>query len=152
MVILRKNLSIEKGEEVLFDNVKYFFYITTRRDLSIHEVVQLSNERCNQENVISQLKNGVHAMRLPVDSLLSNWAYMVIVAQAWNFKSWLALSMSSKSKRLELITMEFRTFLNDLIRIPCQIIRQGGKIIYRTLGYTRWLADLLDTSYRIQRI
>jgi hypothetical protein len=152
MVILKKNLSIEKGEAALFDKIKYFFYITTRRDLSVHEVVQLSNERCNQENVISQLKSGVSAMRLPVDNLLSNWAYMVIASQAWNFKSWLAMTMSSRAKSLDLIKMEFRTFLNELIRIPCQIIRQGGRIIYRTLGYSAWLGELLESSYRIRRI
>jgi hypothetical protein len=28
MVVFRKNLSIEKGEEVLFDDIRYFFFIT----------------------------------------------------------------------------------------------------------------------------
>ena len=36
----------------------------------------LANERCEQENVIEQLKNGVNAMRMPVDDLISNWAAM----------------------------------------------------------------------------
>jgi hypothetical protein len=32
--------------------------------------------------VIEQLKNGVNAMRMPVDDLVSNWAYMVMAALA----------------------------------------------------------------------
>jgi len=46
--------------------------------------VQDANERCNQENVVAQLKSGVNAMRVPVNDLNSNWAYMVIASLAWN--------------------------------------------------------------------
>jgi len=31
----RKNLSVERGVRVLFDDIRYFFYITTRRDLAM---------------------------------------------------------------------------------------------------------------------
>ena len=31
--------------------------------------------------------------------------------------------------------MAFRTFLNAFIKIPCQILRAGRKLIYRVLGY-----------------
>jgi hypothetical protein len=34
MIVLRKNLTVKQGEEVLFDDIKYFFYITNRYDLS----------------------------------------------------------------------------------------------------------------------
>ena len=34
-----------KGEHVLFDEIRYFFYITTRTDLSAAEVVRCANER-----------------------------------------------------------------------------------------------------------
>ena len=30
LVILRKNISVQKGEKVLLDEVRYFFYITNR--------------------------------------------------------------------------------------------------------------------------
>ena len=51
------------------------------------QIVGLANGRCDQENVIEQLKNGVNAMRMPVNDLLSNWAYMVMAALAWNLKA-----------------------------------------------------------------
>ena len=37
-----------------------------------------ANDRCDQENLIAQLKGGVHALTTPVDDLVSNWAYMVM--------------------------------------------------------------------------
>ncbi len=90
VVALRKNLSQMKGERTLFDEIRYFCYITTRTDLSAAEVVACANQRCDQENVIEQLKNGVHAMRVPLYDLVSNWAYMVMATLAWNLKSWMA--------------------------------------------------------------
>jgi len=52
-----------------------------------------ANDRCNQENLIEQLKNGVRAMQMPVDNLLSNWAYMVMASLAWTLMAWFALSL-----------------------------------------------------------
>src|SRR3990172_6123105 len=97
VVALRKNISKMKGEHVLFDEIRYFFYITTRTDLSAAEVVACANERCDQENVIEQLKNGVNALRVPLYDLVSNWAYMVIAALAWNIKSLFAMMMHLKA-------------------------------------------------------
>ena len=145
LVILKKNLSVEKGEKVLFDDIRYFFYITTRVDLTPAKVVESANQRCDQENVIEQLKNGVNAMRIPVNDLLSNWAYMVIAALAWNLKSWFAMMMPDREKGRVMLKMEFRRFLNNIIRLPCQIIRQGRQIIYRLMSYNPWMSDFLKT-------
>ena len=150
VVVVRKNISHEKGEAVLFDEIRYFFYITTRRDLTPSQVVRLANERCDQENVIEQLKNGVHAMRMPVDNLMSNWAYMVMASQAWNLKAWFALMMRSRKKRGKVLRMEFRQFLNTIMLLPCQIIRQGRQTIVRILTYNDHLSDLLSTSERMR--
>lgn len=152
MVVIRKNLSVEKGEAVLFDDVRYFFYITTRRDLTAAQVVRLANERCDQENVIEQLKNGVNAMRMPVQDLKSNWAYMVMAALAWNLKSWFGLLMPNRVRGIEILKMEFRRFLHTLILLPSQIIKTGRKIIYRLLGYNSWLKDFFATWECIRRI
>jgi hypothetical protein len=152
MVVVRKNLSIEKGETVLFDDFRYFFYITTRRDLTKAEVVELANGRCDQENVIEQLRNGVNAMRVPVHDLVSNWAYMVIAALAWNLKAWFGLLMPNRNRGIQVLKMEYRRFLHTLILLPTQIIRSGRKIIYRLLGYNDWLKDFFATWERIKRL
>lgn len=149
MVVVRKNLSVEKGEAVLFDDIRYFFYITTREDLSASEVVRFANQRCDQENVIEQLKNGVNAMRMPVDNLESNWAYMVMTAQAWNLKAWFGLLMPDTQRGETVVRMEFRRFLHAFVLLPAQIIRGGRRVIYRLQGYNAWLKDFFDTYERI---
>ena len=152
LIVLRKNLSLERGEQVLLDEIRYFFYITNRRDLAWYEVVQDANERCNQENVIAQLKSGVNAMRVPVNDLNSNWAYMVMAALAWNLKAWYGLMVPNRERGLELVKMEFRSFLAAVLLLPAQIIRAGRKIIYRLLGYNRWLKDFFATWERLRRL
>lgn len=152
VVALRKNLTISKGEAVLFPEIRYFFYITNRRDLNAAEIVFQANQRCDQENVIEQLKNGVNAMRMPVNDLVSNWAYMVMAALAWNLKAWMALMIDDPAKRRRLQNMEYARFLRGFIQIPAQIIRQGRKIIFRILGYTRWLEDFLQAWRTIQTL
>ena len=150
MIVLRKNLSIERGEKALFDEIRYFFYITNRWDLGWDEVVQDANERCNQENVIEQLKNGVNAMRVPVNDLNSNWAYMVMAALAWNLKSWFGLMVPNRERGLQMVKMEFRSFLAAVLLLPTQIIRAGRRIIYRILGYNSWLRDFFATWERLR--
>ena len=145
LVILRKNLSVERGELALVDEIRYFFFSTNRPDLEWHQVVQQAHERCNQENVIAQLKGGVNAMRMPVRDLESNWAYMVMAALAWNLKAWFGLLMPDKSQGERVVKMEFRTFLNSIVNLPAQIVRSGRKIIYRVLRYNSWLKDFFAT-------
>lgn len=152
LVILRKNISVKKGENVLFDEVRYFFYITNRREYRAEQVVGLANGRCNQENVIEQLKNGVNSMRMPVDDLMSNWAYMVMSALAWNLKAWFALLLPDAGRGRELLTMEFRRFMHCLILIPAQIVRSGRRIIYRLLCYNSWVPDLFSAWEHLRRL
>ena len=152
MVVVRKNLSVEKGDLKLFDDVRYFFYITTRRDLSASEVVKFANKRCDQENVIEQLKNGVNAMRMPVRDLNSNWAYMIIAALAWNLKAWYGLLMPDVTRGTQVLKMEFRSFLHKLILVPCQIIKSGRKIRYSFLAYNDWLKDFFNTWELIRQL
>ncbi len=151
VIIVRKNISVQQGEKALLDEIKYFFYITNRKDPA-EKIVGLANGRCDQENVIEQLKHGVNAMRMPVHDLLSNWAYMVMAALAWNLKSWYGLLMPQRERGLELVKMEFRRFLNAIMLIPCQIVRTARRVIYRVLGYNSWLADFFATWERLQQL
>lgn len=145
MVVLRKNLVIEKKGEKVEDQVRYFFYITNEREWSAPAVVYFANERCNQENLIEQLKNGVKAMRLPVNTLESNWAYMVIAALAWTFKVWLALLQPKAEHRQTLLGMEFKQFLQVWMTLPCQILRKERQFVFRLLSYNAWVPVLLAT-------
>ena len=151
VVVVRKNISKTKGEHVLFDEIRYLFYITTRTDLGAAEVVWCANERCDQENVIEQLKNGVAALRVPLYELVSNWAYMVMAALAWNIKSWFAMMMHLKSDRRRYIRMEFRRFFNSIILIPCRVVRRARSITIRLVGYQPTLDRFFSTWRTIER-
>jgi hypothetical protein len=152
VIVLKKSLSVEEGQVRLFDDVRYFFYITNRSDLTAAEVVWLCNERCNQENLIEQLKNGVNALRMPVDSLVANWSYMVMASLAWTLKAWFALLVRKREHRDHLLGMEFRRFLHGLIRIPVQIICAGHRIRYRILGYNQWVYTFMETFDLVRRL
>ncbi len=146
-VVIRKNLSVERGESVLFDDVRYFFYITNNRSMTTSAVVRSANGRCNQEKLIGQLKGGVRALDMPVDNLVSNCAYIVMASRAWSLKIWFALSLPEhgrwrkkyKSEKDEVLRMEFQTFLNAFMRIPAQVISTGRRIVYRVLTWNQWL-------------
>lgn len=144
MVVVRKNISVEKGEHVLYPDERYFFYITNEWECTPDEVVFEANDRCNQENVIAQLKGGVRALHAPVDNLESNWAYMLMTALAWNLKAWWALTLPESPGRWQAkhhaekqwaLKLEFKTFLNAFMLLPCQIIKSGKKLVYRLLGW-----------------
>ncbi len=146
MVVVRKNISREKGELRLYDDIRYFFYITNNWVEEAEEIVlgpDGANGRCNQENLIQQMKAGVSALHAPVDTLLSNWAYMVMTSLAWNLKAWAALVLPEtgrwvekyRADKLWLLSIEFKTFINAFVAIPCQIVRQARGIIYRVLAY-----------------
>jgi len=150
IVVLRKNLTVEKGDLALFDDIRYFFYITNDRLMTPQQVVYFSNERCDHENDIDQLKNGVNAMRMPVDDLVSNWAYMVIAALAWNLKAWYGLLTPNKGLGYQIIRMEFKRFINTFIRIPCLIIKTGRRIVYRLVGYNTYMKDFFRTFEAIK--
>jgi hypothetical protein len=144
MVVVRKNLSVEKGERVLFDDVRYFFYITNEWLPETDAIVFGANDRCNQENLLAQLGGAVRALRAPVDNLTSNWAYMVMTALAWDLKAWWALLLPEAPGRWQekhradkrwVLGLEFKTFVNAFMRLPCQIVRSGRRLVYRLLAW-----------------
>ena len=148
MIVVRKNISKEKGEQMLIDEVRYFFYITNDWESTPAEIVFQANDRCHQENLLAQLASGVRALRAPVDTLLSNWAYMVMTALAWSLKAWWALRLPETGRwadkhhaeKKQVLGWEFKTFVNAFMRIPCQIIRTGRKLVYRLLAWNPHLS------------
>jgi hypothetical protein len=157
MVVVRKKLGIDKGQLRLFEEYRYFFYITNDRTMSAAEVVFSANDRCDQENLIAQLKSGVHALKAPVDDLVSNWAYMVMASLAWSLKAWAALlvpvsprhAAKHAAEKGTLLRMEFATFRAAFIEMPCQIVRGGKRLIYRLLSWTPWQGVFLRLVERL---
>jgi hypothetical protein len=151
MVVVRKNISVEQGEHRLFDEIRYFFYLTNDRETAAAAVVFLANDRCNQENLIDQLNHGVGAMRMPVDTLLSNWAYMVMAALAWTLKAWFALRLPETGRwaarytaeKAAVLRMEFKAFLHAFMLIPVHVVRTSRRLVFRLLSWNPWQAVFL---------
>lgn len=152
LIIVRKTIDLHMGQNRLWEEYRYFFYITNDRVTPAEELVLQANGRCDQENLIEQLKNGVSALKLPVDNLISNWAYMVMASLAWSLKAWLGLLLPIDAsrragqrieQRRQIVRMEFKGFVANLIRLPCQIIRTGRRLVFRLLSYNPWQQPLL---------
>lgn len=161
LIIVCKILKVrEAGQKQLFDDYRYFFYLTNDRVSTPEEIVFDANDRCQQENVLAQL-NAVRALHAPLDNLLSNNAYMLITSLAWNLKAWLALSLPEpcgfgQEKQAEqkrgLLTMEFRTFVNNIMRVPAQIVHTGRRLVIRLLAWNEWQAVFLKLAVRLGRV
>ena len=153
MVMLRKTILVEKGQKRLLPQRRYHFYVTNipAAELGTAGVVRENNQRCNQENVIEQLKNGVEALRMPSDTLVANWAYLLIAAQAWNLKAWMGLVLPARLQARQLVKMEYRRFLREIIEMPCQILRTGRRLVYRLLDVNGWSRLLLEGSKWLKR-
>lgn len=150
MIVLRKNLKVVKGDLNLFDDVRYFFYITNDWKRTIPEMIKFYRNRADHENDIEQLKNGVKALVPGSDALLSNWALMAIATLAWDLKAWFGLLLPYRPVGLSIVRMEFKRFLNTFIRIPCLIIKTGRRIYYRLVGYNEKVQHVIRFSESIK--
>ena len=147
MVVVKKHVEVRRGQTELFETFPCFFYITNSVGTTPEQIVFKANGRCNQEKLIEQQKNDVGSLTAPLDSLESNWAYMVMTALAWSLKAWAALLVPvdprcaerHEHEKQKLLRMDFSTFRNALINIPAQIVQTGRRIIYRLLNWNPWL-------------
>ena len=78
------------------------------------------------------MKNGVRAMRNPLDNLYSNWAYMICASLAWTLKSWCGLLLPIAPGRYE---GRHREQKRKLVRI-----------VYRLLAWNPWAGTLIRLS------
>jgi hypothetical protein len=128
------------------ETARCFFYITNLRQKPVEQIVFGANDRCGQENLLGIHKDDVRSLTAPLDSLLSNGAYMVMAALAWSLKAWAALLLPEngrwqekhREEKTKLLRMEFSTFRQALINVPAQIVRSGGKIVCRLLAWNPW--------------
>ena len=142
-VVLRKTIVEERGQICLGESYRYFFYITNDRAMSCEQVVREANGRCNQENLIDQLKNQVRALHAPLNTLEANWVYMVIASLAWSLKAWFAMLVpvsprwreKHEADRKRVLRMDFRSFLQRFVLLPAQILRTGRQFVYRLLAW-----------------
>jgi len=90
-LVIRRQRIAEYHQGELFELWRYRYVMTNLpASTSIREVVDLTYQRCDQENVIEQLQHGVAGMRMPTGGLLSNAAFLTCARMAHNLKAWRA--------------------------------------------------------------
>jgi len=150
LIVLRKRIRVQKGQLRLADEIRYFFYISNIDGMMPGDLIRESNQRCNQENVIEQFKNGVHGARLPVREFDGNWAYMVIAALAWSLKAWCGMLLPKALGAGKLVRMEFRKFLREVMLQPAQILKTGRRVVFRLLAVNPWTRLLLEGTKELR--
>lgn len=162
VVVVRKTIDVEEGQQRLFDEVRYFFYVTNAKasELPARSVIVSANKRCDQENTIAQLK-ACGALAAPLDSLESNGAYMAMASLAWTLKCWCGLMIrpggrsqrraEQQAARRRVLRMEFATFLNAFMQTPAQIIRTARRLVWRLLTYRPSVEVLLLMHQQISQ-
>lgn len=157
VIVLRKNISKERGEHSLIDEIRYFAYITNDWSTPAEELVYQANKRCNQEKLIETLKNQVRAFRMPVGNLVSNWAYNVMASLAYSITRWLRLLLPEggrwadrrRSEKESALKLCYRSFLNQVMFIPTQIVMGARRVTFRLLSWKPKASLLLTLSRRL---
>ena len=56
-----------------------------------------------------------------------------------------------RAEKQSVLRMEFKKFLNRFMRVPCQIVRTGRRIVYRLLAWNPWLGVLVRGVEALRR-
>src|ERR1700712_4638020 len=111
-------------------------------------------------NLLAQLHGGVRALAAPVNTLESNGAWMVMTALAWTLKAWWALMLPESPGRWQeqhreeknrVLRQEFKAFVNAFVTIPCQVLRTGGRLVLRVLGWNPSLMTFFRLVSRLRQ-
>ncbi|MCH7806160.1 MAG: AsmA family protein [Proteobacteria bacterium] len=80
------------------------------------------------------------------EEILGINADLVIASLAGTLKTWAALLLPEtgrwqdkhRREKQDVLTMDFSTFRNAFVQIPCQIVRTGRRLIYRLIAWNPW--------------
>jgi hypothetical protein len=79
--VVWKDLDVYQGQKKLFDDARCFFYITNDEAKSAEAIVFDANQRCNQENLLAQLKGGVRSLVAPSMACSR-------IGRTWRWRRW----------------------------------------------------------------
>jgi hypothetical protein len=148
VVVKRQEVDVSKGQHVLFTEYRQRFVITNipRSEMNAGDVVSFAYGRCDQENIIEQLKNGIAALRMPTGELLANGAFLMAGQLAWCLRSWLSLLALPR----QTLRWEWKWFRQAFVYVAAKITQTGRRcVVYLAEGH-RFLDHLLIASQRLQ--
>ena len=147
LVIRRQLLEHRQGQRLLFDEYRYRYIVTSLpASVSTQDAVDLTYERCDQENVIEQLGSGLAAWRMPVAEFDGNSAWLEIARLAWNLGKWIALL----ALPAEVVRWEWKRFRQAFVYAAAQVIRRSRQIVLRFSAAHRWHQFLVAAHQQLQ--
>ena len=148
VIIKRQLLEERNGQAALFRRYVYRFIITSIQDMSATEVLRFAYGRCNQENTIEQLKNGLAALRMPTGELLANGAFMGAALIAWNLKAWLSLF----ALPAESLHWEWKRFRHAFVYVASKILLRARTSVAQLASSHRFTPQLLAASRQLDTL
>lgn len=147
LVIRRQLIEHRQGQRLLFDEYRYRYIVTSLpASVSTQDAVDLTYERCDQENVIAQLGSGLAAWRMPVAEFDGNSAWLEIARLAWNLGKWIALL----ALPAEVVRWEWKRFRQAFVYAAAQVIRRSRQIVLRFSAAHRWYQLLVAAHQQLQ--
>ncbi len=146
-LVIRRQRIEEYHQGELFELWRYRYVLTNLpRSTSTQEAIDLTYQRCDQENVIEQLQHGIAGMRMPTGGLLSNAAFLTCARLAHNLKAWLAqLALPRETMR-----WEWKRFRHAFVYVAARVLRQSRQIQVRIASSQRTAATILQAHARLQ--
>jgi hypothetical protein len=147
MIVRRVLIEETDGQGALFEHFRYRLVLTNLpRSYTAEQVVDLTYQRCDQENVIEQLGQGIAGWRMPVAEFRGNCAWLEIARLAWNLGKWIAqLALPS-----EVVRWEWKRFRRHFVYIAAKVVTMGRRLVVRLAGSHRFLPDILTAHARLQ--
>jgi len=147
MIVRRILIEETDGQGVLFRHFRYRLVLSNLpRSYSPRQLIDLTYQRCDQENVIEQLGQGIAGWRMPVAEFMGNSAWLEIARLAWNLGKWIAqLALPS-----EVVHWEWKRFRRHFVYIAAKVLKTGRRLMVRLAGSHRFLPDILTAHARLQ--
>jgi hypothetical protein len=147
MIVRRILVEESDGQGALFYHFRYRLVLTNLpRSYTARQIIDLTYQRCDQENVIEQFGHGIAGWRMPVAEFLGNSAWLEIARLAWNLGKWIAqIALPS-----EVVRWEWKRFRRHFVYIAAKVLKLGRSWVVRLSGSHRFLPDILTAHARLQ--
>lgn len=140
LVMRRQLIEHSRGQQHLFEEYRYRYVMTDLpAQVSTAQVIDLTYERCDQENLIEQMGSGLAAWRMPVGSFGGNAAWLEIARLAWNLAKWLAQLVLPE----EVVRWEWKRFRQAWVFLAAQVITRSRQVWLRLSGSHRFVHSLV---------
>jgi len=147
LIIRRQLIEHSKGQTLLYDEYRYRYVVTDLPpSITTARVVDMTYERCDQENSIEQLGSGLAAWRMPVREFAGNSAWLEIARLAWNLAKWLAQLVLPE----ETVRWEWKRFRRAFVEVTAVVIKRSRQLWIRFKGAHRFLDTLVEAHQRLQ--